>query len=119
MKSAKTCPYCKQDFQPSHGRQFYCPDKDCRYQAKLARQTAEYQIGDDAKKAIQKNYEIFTYLFGEDQQNEFDILKLERLGFDQFGYYGVSKDKNNMYYKVNCFYFWFSNPQKVSIWKKS
>ncbi len=96
MNKTRKCLYCNQDFFPTHGKQMYCPNKDCNYQAKLERQNAEYQIGDDAKKAIQKNYELFVSILKEKEQEEFEVIELEKKGFDQFGYFGKSKNKDHI-----------------------
>jgi hypothetical protein len=78
----KHCQYCHQEFVSTHGNQNYCPNKDCSYLAKLDRQNKNYDIGDDAKKAIQKNYTIFLNILGENIKSEFDLLLVLKKGFD-------------------------------------
>lgn len=119
MNKQKTCLYCGEEFNPTHKNQLYCPEKNCSYSAKLERQNAEYQIGDDAKKAIQKNVELFEMLLGNEKQLEFDIVELEKKGFNQFGYFGTHLSNNIICHRVNNFYFWITNKNKITLWKQS
>ena len=53
--TTRVCLFCGNRFIPTHGNMNYCPDTDHSYLAKQERQTANHMIGNDAKKAIQKN----------------------------------------------------------------
>lgn len=117
----KTCPYTGETFVPDHGNSKYLPNSNASYQAKLERQNKKYPIGNDAKKAIQKNYKIFQNLLGDNQNIKVDLLTVLKLGFDQSGYYGSgrTRDTKKQCYKVHDCYFHITtdNPQKIEIWK--
>jgi hypothetical protein len=119
----KTCLYCGDSFTSTHGNLSYCPGKACSMVAKLERQNRKYPIGSDAKKAIQRNHILFMNLLGDNENGEFDLLVLLKMGFDHNGYYGSGKTKDT---KMQCFvvhdyYFHITNdnPQKIKIWKRS
>ena len=118
MNKIKICLHCGEEFNLTHKNQLYCPEKNCSYAAKLDRQNADYQIGEDAKKAIQKNVELFRSLLGNEKQLEFEAVDLEKKGFNQFGYFGTHLSKNILCYKVHNFYFWMSNKTKITLWKQ-
>jgi hypothetical protein len=119
--ATKACLYCGNTFSPSHGNSNYCPGKDCDYQAKLERQTKNYVIGEDAKKAIQKNHKIIKGVLGDKNYEEFDLMLLLKKGFDHNGYYGqnFTKETKKPLYKVYDCYFHITsdNPQKIQLWK--
>ena len=85
--ATNTCLHCGRDLPASHGNVRYCPDKDCDELAKKERQKTNYPIGDNAKKAIQKNRELFLQVLGEANHIEVDLSHLLKQGFDQDGYY--------------------------------
>ncbi len=101
----------------------YCPGTNHSYLAKLERQTASHMIGNDAKKAIQKNYRVFQNLLGDKKSIEVDLLTALKLGFNDIGYFGMRRtnDTQKQCFKVHdCFFHLTStNPQKVQIWKTS
>ncbi len=123
IMKTKHCLYCGEKFISAHGNQNYCPEKDCAYQAKLDRQNKNYEIGDDAKKAIQKNYILFLKILGDKLSGELDLSLLLRKGFNPNGYYGIvkSNDKKNQYFTVHDTYFQITSetPQKIRLWKQS
>ena len=84
-------------------------------------QRKNYVIGDDAKKAIQKNHKIFSDLLGNIKSSEFELSTILKMGFVQNGFYGSYKTKETQMicYHVHDFYFHITagNPQKIQIWK--
>lgn len=121
--SIKKCNNCGSIFRANHGNSKYCPGKDCSQVAKLERQIKNYVIGDDAKKSIQQNHKIFTNLLDKKDADEFELLPLIKMGFDQNGFYGsfLTKETKMKSFKVQDFYFNITpdNPQKIKIWKAS
>ena len=119
----RTCLFCGNSFVPTHGNMDYCPGTDHSYLAKQERQTSTHMIGNDAKKAIQKNYKIFKTLLGDNKSMEVDLLAALKLGFNDNGYYGSGRitDTQKLCYKVHDFFFHIlpSSPQKIKIWRTS
>jgi hypothetical protein len=112
------CLYCEKDFLRLHGNKKFCSET-CAYAAKLDRQTEQYEIGDRAKKAIQKNHKLFTELLGGDKSGEFDLTELIIQGFNRFGFFNFSNEKNIVSYQLEEFIYQFTNttPTKLKIWK--
>jgi hypothetical protein len=121
----RNCRYvhCGAPLPDSHGNTQYCPGTDCDYLAKLARQSKNYEIGDNAKKAIQKNHALFLKVLGEGNHIELDLLYLLKLGFNQDGYYGIGVTKTTqkkVFIVHDCYFHITSNtPQKIEIWRTS
>ena len=119
--SIKFCIKCGSPFRAEHGNSKHCPGKDCSEIAKLERQSKKYIIGNDAKKAIQKNHKIFSDLLGNIKSSEFELTTILKMGFVQNGFYGsyITKETQMRCYNVHDFYFHITagNPQKIQIWK--
>jgi hypothetical protein len=115
---AKTrqCLYCNNTFTVTHGNQYHCPDKECQYQKKLAEQPLVWKIGENVKKVYQANYFIISNLMGANKKAEFESRQLEKMGFDQFAFYGMKTDGKNTYYIVEEYCFRLEN-SKIYIWK--
>lgn len=116
-----TCLHCGKPFTAKHRNTDYCPEENCAYEAKLLRQNKNYEIGDNAKKAIQKNYKLILQLLGSTERGVFDLMYLLKLGFDQNGYYGsgITKTTEKKVMILHDYYFHITNdnPQKIEIWK--
>jgi hypothetical protein len=120
----RICLHCKEPFLSKHGNAEYCPGTDCSYQAKLERQTNMYEIGDDAKKSIQKNWQLFSKLLGENEKGEFDLMTVIKMGFNADGFYGTflwGETKKKLF-RVYDYYFHVDGSapnQKIQLWKAS
>jgi len=124
--ATKTCLYsgCGAILPLCNGNRKYCPGKNCDELAKGERQTKNYPVGDDAKKAIQKNREICNILLGEKESGEFDLMMVLKMGFDSDGFYGtiIWGEPKKKLFKVYDFYFHLdtsSATKKIQIWKAS
>ena len=122
--ATKNCLYCSNTFLSKHGNTNYCPGTDCSYKAKLERQTNVYEIGDDAKKAIQKNRQLFGILLGEMESGEFDLMTLMKMGFNADGFFGtiISGEPKKKLFRVYDYYFHVDGSatnQKIQLWKVS
>jgi len=118
----RTCHYkkCEKAFKVTNGNQLYCPDKNCAILAKLERQQSQYEIGDDAKKAIQTNHKIFTELLGNNKKKEFELSNVIKKGFNSKGYFESYTNDGKMYYNVHNYIFEIdltTNQNKINIWK--
>ena len=122
----KTCLYsgCGAPLPHSHGNTKYCPNKDCEELAKKERQDKNYPIGNDSKKAIQKNREICSALLREKESGEFDLMTVLKMGFNSDGFYGtiVWGESKKKLFRIHDFYFYLdttSTSKKIQIWKAS
>lgn len=121
--ATRKCKYyiCYKPFIVTNGNQWYCPDKNCAMLAKLDKQKSLYKIGDDAKKAIQKNHKIFLELLGSSTSKEIELTDILKKGFDQYGYFGTYAKENGWSYRVNNYHFEIDaiiKPTKIKIWKE-
>lgn len=121
--TTNTCLHCGSDLPVSHGNVKYCPGKGCEVNAKKERQNKNYPVGDDVKKAIQKNRKLFLQVLGDTFYIELELLHLLKLGFEQDGYYkiAVTTTSQKKVFRVHDCYFHITsgNPQKIEIWRTS
>jgi len=117
----KNCLYCGGMFATDHGNLNYCPGKNCAYLAKVERQNRKYSLREDAKKAIQRNHNLFMTFLGNKNYIEVALLTLLKPGFDQNGFYGTGRVENTskVCYRVHDCYFHITSdkPPKIQIWK--
>lgn len=117
------CLHCGKSFESENGNSKYCPEEECQYEAKKKRQTSNYPIGNDAKRAIQKNYKLLQQLLYGADNVVLDLMYVLKRGFDHNGYYGSGVTTKTQKYAmlVHDIYFHITsdNPQKIEIWKIS
>jgi len=119
----ENCLYCGAELDGVHGNQQYCLDTYCYELAKAERQSSIYEVGNDSKKAIQKNYKLFVDLLLDDESREVELTTVQKRGFNPDGYFGIltDKDHKNKFFRVHDIYFSinYDNNPKIFICKIS